>query len=401
VSNQPTLFEGARSTLKEAIEQTTQSLLAYAQSHKHWAIAYSGGKDSSATVTVIAHLIETGAIPAPKSLTVLYADTRMELPPLHFAAMKILAELEGRGIRTRVVLPELDERFFVYMFGRGVPPSRPHFRWCTGMLKIDPMMKALQELRAEAGEKFLMITGVRLGESAQRDARIIISCSRDGAECGQGWFQEATPESTADTLAPLLHWRLCHVWAWLVAHAPDLGFNTLPIAVAYGGAEAEETNARTGCIECPVAKKHTALQAVIRQPEWSYLAPITRLSALYDSLSFNRANRLRKVDVELKRDGSIVRNPQRLGPLSMEARRSGLAEVLSIQDDVNLEARRQCRPEISLINDIERDRILALIDANTWPDKWDGTEPPGDTPVDKINRDGTVQPLLLQALEVD
>jgi DNA sulfur modification protein DndC len=397
--NGPTLFDDMRSTLGEAIEQTKQSLLTYAQTHRHWAIAYSGGKDSSATVTVVAHLIETGQIPAPKTLTVLYADTRMEIPPLHFAAMKIMAELEERGMRTRIVLPELDCRFFVHMFGRGIPPSRPHFRWCTGAIKITPMMNALKELRAETGEKFLMITGVRLGESAQRDARIIMSCSRDGAECGQGWFQEATPESTADTLAPLLHWRLCHVWAWLTAHAPDLGFATLPIAVAYGGEDAEEVNARTGCMECPVAKKDTAVQAVIRQPEWSYLAPIRRLSTLYDDLSFTRRNRLRKVDVELRKDGTMVRNPQRMGPLTMDARRRGLAEVLSIQDEVNQAARLQDRPEISLINEAEHNRILELIAANTWPDKWDGTEAAGDALVDKINRDGTVQPLLLQALE--
>jgi DNA sulfur modification protein DndC len=308
-------------------------------------------------------------------------------------------ELRERDIRTRVVLPELDDRFFVAMFGRGLPPGRPHFRWCTAILKINPMMKALQELRAEVGEKFLMITGVRIGESAQRDARIMLSCSRDGAECGQGWFQEATPEAVADTLAPLVHWRLCHVWAWLTAHAPDLGFSTLPIAVAYGGAEAEEVNARTGCMECPVAKKDTAVQAVIRQPEWSYLAPIRTLAALYDDLSFNLRNRLRKGTAELRKDGSIVRNPNRLGPLTMEARLMGLKRVLAIQSEINIAARQTGRPIIDLINPEEEVRIHELISLNTWPDKWDGTEIRADELFERVNRDGSVQPLLLQVLE--
>src|ERR1700744_4924025 len=113
MSSNPTLFDGMRSTLKEAIELTKQSLLAYAATHQHWAIAYSGGKDSSATVTIIAHLIETEQIPAPKSLTVLYADTRMEITPLQVAAFKVMAELRERGINVRQVLPELDDRFFV------------------------------------------------------------------------------------------------------------------------------------------------------------------------------------------------------------------------------------------------------------------------------------------------
>lgn len=399
MNNQPTLFDGARSTLKEALELTRASLLAYAQTHQHWAIAYSGGKDSSMTVTVIAYLIETGQIPAPKSLTVLYADTRMEIPPLQIAAMKILAELRERDIETRIVLPELDDRFFVYMLGRGVPPPKNRFRWCTSQIKIEPMMKALEALRVEAGEKLLMITGVRIGESAQRDARIVLSCSRDGAECGQGWFQEATPDAIADTLAPALHWRLCHVWAWLTAHAPDLGFSTLPIAVAYGGSEAEEVNARTGCIECPLASRDTAMQAVIRQPEWSYLSPLVRLKALYRDLSFNHSNRLRKVDVELRKDGTMSSNPQRVGPLTMEARKRGLAEVLSIQSDVNQAARTLGKPTIDLLNQEEYERIMYLIEANTWPRNWDGTEAPGDALIEKINRDGTIQPLLMQAME--
>lgn len=394
-----TLFDGIRSTLGEAIEQTVASLLAYAQTHRHWAIAYSGGKDSSSVVTLIAHLIENGRIPAPKTLTVLYADTRMEIPPLQIAAMKILAELRERGIDTRVVLPELDDRFFVYMLGRGVPPPKNRFRWCTAQIKIEPMLRALQKLRDEAGEKLLMITGVRIGESAQRDARIMLSCSRDGAECGQGWFQEATPDAIADTLAPLLHWRVCHVWAWLTAHAPDHGFQTLPIAVSYGGNEAEENNARTGCIKCPLASDDKALRYVIRQPDWEYLTPLMRLGALYHDLSFDHSNRLRKVDVELRKDGTMGTNPQRVGPLTMEARRHGLAEVLGVQSEINVAARRLGRPEIDLLNVEEEARILELIEANTWPQKWDGTEANGAELIDKIYRDGTVQPLLFRALE--
>ncbi len=390
-----------RSTLGEAIEQTKASLLTYAQSHRHWAIAYSGGKDSSATVTIVAHLIETGQIPAPLSLTVLYADTRMEITPLQVAAMKVMEELRARDIDVRIVLPEMDDRFMVYILGRGVPPPKNRFRWCTSQIKIEPMMLALKELRERVGEKILMITGVRLGESAQRDARIVMSCSRDGAECGQGWFQEATPEAVADTLAPILHWRTCHVWAWLTAHCPDLGFPTLDIAIAYGGSDAEEVNARTGCVGCPLASKDNALQAVIRQPSWSYLAPLTRLKPLYKDLSFNHSNRLRKVAVELRKDGKAALNPQRVGPLTMEARLRGLDVVLGIQNEINAVAIRDKRPTVCLIDAEEEARIRFLIAENTWPRGWDGTEAEGDALIDRIFRDGTMQPLLADLVSID
>jgi DNA sulfur modification protein DndC len=309
--------------------------------------------------------------------------------------MGVLAELEERGIRTRVVLPALDDRFFVYMFGRGVPPPKNRFRWCTAQIKIEPMLTALRDLRAAAGEKLLMLTGVRLGESAARDQRIVTSCSRDGAECGQGWFQEATPDAIADTLAPLLHFRVCHVWAWLTTHAPDLGFPTLGVATAYGAdAENNDVHARTGCIGCPLASKDTALRSVIRQPHWSYLSPLTRLKPLYEELSFNHANRLRKADAEKRKDGTTAKNPQRVGPLTMEARKYGLNTVLSVQDEINDAAKRLGRPKIDLISEEERNRILDLIAANTWPQGWDGTEPGGDVLLDKIFNNGHVQPLL-------
>src|SRR3978361_1949575 len=102
----------------------------------------------------------------------------------------MLTELERRGVKTQVVLPEMDDRFYVYMFGRGVPPPSNTFRWCTSQLKIEPMAAALRTLRDETGEKFLMLTGVRVGESAARDQRIAVTCGKNGSECGQGWFQE-------------------------------------------------------------------------------------------------------------------------------------------------------------------------------------------------------------------
>src|SRR5687767_9865766 len=104
IQRTPHLFSDQRMTMDEAINLTIQSLREYGKRYTHWCVAYSGGKDSSATVTLIAHLIEAGHIPPPASLTVLYADTRMELPPLQMSAVGVLEELQRRGINTRVVL---------------------------------------------------------------------------------------------------------------------------------------------------------------------------------------------------------------------------------------------------------------------------------------------------------
>jgi len=393
MKSQASFFDTQRLTLKDSIEFTAQSLQAFGAGHRHWAIAYSGGKDSSATVTVVVQLIESGAVPRPETLTVLYADTRQEIPPLHFAAMKMIDRLGQRGIKTQIVLPKLDDRYFVYMFGRGVPPPNNNtLRWCTPQIKVEPMVNALKTLRDEHGEKFLMLTGVRIGESAMRDRRIALSCGRNGAECGQGWFQETTPDSVADTLAPLLHWRVCHVWDWLMFEAPALGFPTNLVAEVYGGEEALEMNARTGCIGCPLTEKDTALDYVIGLPQWTYLEPLKRLKPLYRELRQFKF-RLQKHG-ERNADGLLSSNPNRKGPLMMDARRYGLSVVLAVQDEINTVARAQSRPEIDLINADELERIQELIATNTWPQRWTGNEPRGDVLIPQIYQSGAVQEIL-------
>ncbi|MBF2086293.1 phosphoadenosine phosphosulfate reductase family protein [Thermoleptolyngbya sp. C42_A2020_037] len=393
------LFEEERMTLPKSIELSAESLCHYGSLYKHWAIAFSGGKDSSATVTLVAHLIETGQIPKPESLIVLYADTRQELPPLHRAAMGTLKELERRGFHTRVVLPDLDYRYFVYMLGRGVPPPSNTFRWCTPKLKVMSMEQELEALRQERGEKFLMLTGVRIGESAARDQRIAISCTKDGGECGQGWFQQSTSEAIADMLAPIVHWRVCHVWDWLVKADVELGFPTFEIAKVYGQdvSDGEEPiNARTGCIGCPLVQKDAALDRVVAQPEWAYLAPLQRLRPLYWEIK--KPQYRHRKHGEVNKDGTLAAKQNRLGPLTLEARRWMLTQVLGIQAEVNQVAERLGRSPISLINDEELARIEELIAAGTYPDKWDGTEPHGDEWLPEILPDGSIQPLLFDRL---
>jgi len=39
-------------------------------------------------------------------------------------------------------------------------------------------------------------------------------------------------------------------------------------------------------------------------------------------------------------------------------------------------------------------RILELMQANTWPDKWTGEEETGDVLYDRVIEEGVVQPLL-------
>lgn len=284
-----------------------------------------------------------------------------------------------------------------------MPPPSNTFRWCTPKLKVMSMERELDALREERGEKFLMLTGVRIGESAARDQRIAMSCTKDGGECGQGWFQQTSSNAVADTLAPLLHWRVCHVWDWLVQADVELGYPTFDIAEVYGHdpqdelGETEPMNARTGCIGCPLVQEDSALERVLANPKWAYLAPLRQLRSLYREVK-RPQHRLRKHG-EVRKDGTLAKKQGRLGPLTLETREWALGEILQIQDEVNVAARKCGQPTLNLINDEELTRIRELIVAKTWPEKWDGTEHRGDEWLPKIFSDGSVQPLLFQGLE--
>lgn len=361
------------------------------------------GKDSTTTLTVVLQLLEMGVVNAPESLTVCYADTRMEITPLQISAYEIMNQIRARGIKVVEAVAPIDKRFFVYMLGRGVPPPSNTFRWCTGQIKVKPMEEALEKLHAETGEKILTITGVRLGESAVRDGRIYASCSKDGAECGQGWYQTGLKDSITSTLAPIVHWRLCLVWDWLKVYAPtkrrdlfDLypglsggGWNTSILADAYGGDEAEEINARTGCTGCPLASKDLALQTVCKMHQWAYLTPLLELKQLYREMK-KPEYRIRKPGGDTRMDGTLEKNQQRMGPLTIQARSLFLSKILDIQNRVNQSAETLGRPEIDILNDQEHSRIIELIEANTWPDGWRGDEPSATDAHHKMFADGSV-----------
>jgi DNA sulfur modification protein DndC len=386
MKNQLNIFGTEPITVASSIELTIASLKEYGSRHDHWAAAWSWGKDSTTVVTLVTQLINTGQIPAPKSFTIFAADTRMELIPLWLSAQVIKKQLEERGVKVEIVTAPIDDRYLVYILGRGVPPPSNTFRWCTGQIKVEPMEIAVKDFIQERNEKVLMLTGVRLGESAVRDQRINTSCSKDGGECGQGWYQTGLQNDLCSTLAPILHWRVCNVWDWLKIFAPmpkHGGWNTTLLADAYGGDEAEEINARTGCLGCPLVEKDKSLDTILKNPKWEYLRPLKGLKVLYREMRFPKY-RLRKNGNEYKKDGKLAKNQYRMGPLTLDARRYFLGEILLIQDQVNQNAIECGMPKIDILNVEELTRITELIEAKTFPNKWSGDEINASVPQNEI-----------------
>src|SRR3546814_13445225 len=100
------------------------------------------------------------------------------------------------------------------------------------------------------------------------------------------------------------------------------------------------------------------------------------------------AQRLRKSGVERLKSGEIAKNPQRMGPLTLEARSEALEKILDIQR----------RARVDLINGVEEPRIRELIAARTFPDKWQGHDPIANVWLHRVKTAATVPPTPFRTL---
>ncbi|NEP43620.1 MAG: phosphoadenosine phosphosulfate reductase, partial [Okeania sp. SIO2H7] len=161
------------------------------------------------------------------------------------------------------------------------------------------------------------------------------------------------------------------------------------------GEQASELNARTGCVGCPLATKDTALENLIKLPQWNYLQPLTKLRPLYERFrGFDL--RLQKTKPEILKNGKLGKNPGRKGPLTLNARLWGLKEVLKIQDEVNTIAEKESRDRVDILTLEEENRIRELITNNTWPQGWTGTEPLGNELYGQYYSNGSYQPTIFE-----
>lgn len=286
---------------------------------RNWVVAFSGGKDSTLVSILAVEYIRNYAKPGT-TLDVVYSDTLLEIPPLWEIANNTLSTILGRAkkeglpIETHRVVAPVNQRFWVKMIGKGYPPPKPKFRWCTKRLKIDPAQPVVKS----KGKGAVVLTGVRYGESAKRTHRLKTGCSTSG-ECGQDfWFTQGPKAGDIAYAAPVVNWKTCKVWDFLAMVAPEWGWPTKPLFNLYGN-----QGIRFGCWTCTLVKRDRAMEAVISVPQWKHLAPLAEFRQYMEAESRNPANRL------LRPDG-------RMGSLTIEFRRELLRELLKTQRRVGL-----------------------------------------------------------------
>lgn len=293
-----------------------------------WCASYSGGKDSTSLVVWIEWMRRSGKLSAPRPMLV-QSDTTVEDAHLNALSIEMMAALGSSGWECAVVEPRIHEKLYNRILGIGNTPVHPgggrFMRWCTRSTKIDPMNRWRKE---HAGG--LVITGLRIGESAMRDAKLAkrgIGCLA-GGECG-------VPPMSDNTYSPLINWTTCNVIDFLnglvsrkyLSLMSDLVPITRRLVEIYDVAigqdglfdevEREVSAARFGCIGCPaISSDRCAPNSTVKRN-----GKRSPLNEIYDVWFEARRsdNRL----VNLKTGGR--------GPIKMSVRKMLFERVIDIQ----------------------------------------------------------------------
>ncbi len=218
------------------------------QKDKNWILAYSGGKDSTALAVLALYM---KSIHPNIKLKITYSDTMMEIPEMSSVAYNFLEYVEQNfNSDIIIVKPAIADTYWVRMIGRGYPPPGPRFRWCTDKMKIKPSRK----INHDEG---LFITGMRIGESKQRDSKLKNSCLSGGAnECGGDmWIRQ----SGIDVAAPIIGWSTFDVWYFLQAIAAKTIPGVKYVIDLYGN-----TAMRFGCWMCTVVQRDRTMEMLAK-----------------------------------------------------------------------------------------------------------------------------------------
>ena len=274
--------------------------------NKRWIVTYSGGKDSTALVVLALYV---KALHPDLDINVTYADTMMEIPQMVNVARRFLEALEKKyPAKVKIVYPDIEDTYWVRMIGRGYPPPGPRFRWCTPKIKIKPSRKFHDD-------KGLFITGMRIGESQQRDIRLKNSClAGDASECGSdAWAQQ----NGIDVAAPLINWTAQDVWYFLMKPAATVVPEVQYVVDLYGN-----TAMRFGCWMCTVVMKDRTMMALAKAGD----VKVQKLLEFREWI----------VEESKKPENRYFRKDGRKGRLNIEFRRSILCKLLALQDELNL-----------------------------------------------------------------
>ena len=315
----------------------------YLQPHaKPWIVGFSGGKDS----TLLVHLVLECLLAIPpderrRQVFVVSNDTLVESPVFQTFVDGLLEHMVENIPALRVPVevvkttPLIEESFWVNLLGRGYPAPNRMFRWCTDRMKIRPTSRFIREQISRSGEAILLL-GVRRAESAARAQNLAKhDAAMDGRLSPHGDFKGCF------VFTPIKDLTTEEVWISLLNSKPPWGGTYRDVVALYKNASGSEcpfvmsnedapscgtSSARFGCWTCTVIEKDNSLESLISSGH-GHLEPLAKFRKRLKAVSDNPELRSK-----IRRTGQPG-----LGPLTFEARKMLLDELLAVQAEVSLQ----------------------------------------------------------------
>lgn len=247
----------------------------YRRDRRPWVVGFSGGKDSTVTLQLLWEALSR--LPQrerDKPVHVISSDTLVESPIISAYIGGIIGKINaaaknaGMPFSAEIVLPRLEDTFWVNMIGRGYPAPYRRFRWCTDRLKIQPANRFIEEKVDHCGEVVLVL-GVRRAESATRAQ--VMSFHRKPGEL----LSRHSSLRSAWVYAPIEYFTTDDVWGYLLSVKSPWGADNRQLLTLYRNAQAGECplvvdtttpscgNSRFGCWTCTVVERDRSMEAMI------------------------------------------------------------------------------------------------------------------------------------------
>lgn len=341
-----------------------------------WIIGYSGGKDSTTCVQLVWMAIsELPEEKRSKPVHVISTDTLVENPVVAAWVSKSLEKMEKTAIENKLPIfphrltPELKNRFWVNLIGRGYPAPRPKFRWCTERLKILTATSFLQNLSETNGEAILVL-GTRKAESHARAHTI----EKYEGSSRKYLSRNADPKlSRVWVFSPIVDWTNDDVWEFIGTFENPWGVASSDLLELYRGATPDHEcpvvvdtstqscgDSRFGCYVCTMVAQDKSMEAMILNDESkAWMQPILDFRNKY--LAPDEKERSKR---DFKRLGNnrliLIKNELVHGPYTQSYRAELLRHLLIAQVEVKRDGEKSGFKNVDLIGMDELDEIRRI-----------------------------------------
>ncbi len=333
--------------INSVIDELIEQYLEDDRFNRPWIIGFSGGKDSTALLTLVWIALlkikneKLGNIDRP--VHVVCNDTLVENPIIEEYITDVLVSINKAAkeqklpITVKKTTPQLEDTFWSCVIGKGYPVPNNAFRYCTEKMKIKPTSTFITDHVVADGEAIILI-GTRLAESQQR-ARSIKKHDIKGFRLSKHPLNPNT-----FTYAPIKELVLEEIWYIIKAIPSPWGADNKTLFNIYMDASADDYEcptvvtsdshrscgqSRFGCWTCTVVKEDKSMTALIK----SGIKWMQPLLDFRDNLLVNR--NISENRNSTRRNGQLAvdETGHNMGNYTMKYRIELLRELLKIQKE--------------------------------------------------------------------